>query len=55
MKNKKPDKQEDRRVRCMYCNKPIHINNLGRFTNNGFICGNSVCLMRLAHKKEEKE
>jgi len=52
MKDKKTDKQEDRRVRCMYCDKPIHISNLGGFTNNGFICGNSFCLMRLAHKND---
>ena len=35
----KTDKQKYRRIRCIYCDKPIHINNWAGVTKKGFICG----------------
>jgi len=54
-KSLKTDKQKDSRVRCAYCDKPIHIDNWAGITKKGFICGNSVCLMKLAQEMEERE
>ena len=51
MKNKTlKEKKNDKRIRCIYCNKPIHIDNFVGVCKKGFICGNSVCLMKLAQE-----
>ncbi|MHA2019029.1 MAG: hypothetical protein ACTSXY_12245 [Promethearchaeota archaeon] len=54
-KSLKIDKQKNKRVRCIYCDKPIHIDNFAGVCKKGFICGNSVCLMKLAQEMEDKE
>ena len=54
-KSLKTNKQKDKRVRCAYCDKPIHIDNFAGVAKKGFICGNSVCLMKLAQEMEDRE
>jgi hypothetical protein len=51
-KSLKTDKQKDRRIKCIYCDKPIHIDNFAGVCKKGFICGNSVCLMKLAQEQQ---
>lgn len=46
---------KDRRIKCIYCNKPIHIDNFAGIIKKGFLCGNSVCLMKLAQEMENKK
>jgi len=45
-------KEEDKIIKCMYCNNPIHIDNFAGFSFKGFVCGNSDCLMKLAQDIE---
>ena len=45
---------KDKRVRCVYCDKPIHSDNWAGATSKGLICGDSVCLMKLAQEMEEE-
>ena len=55
----KKDKKMTRRVRCHFCNKPIHISKFaGIFSVNGdsaLICNNFVCLVEYVEfRKKEK-
>ena len=42
--------KEEKRIRCCYCNNPIHVDNFAGITKKGFICGNISCLMELARE-----
>jgi len=48
-------KKDDKRVKCIYCKKPIHIDRLAGITSKGMICGNSFCLMKLAKEWKKRE
>ena len=43
----------DRRVKCIYCKKPIHIDNFAGVVKKGFICKDITCLMELAEELED--
>ena len=54
---KKPRKEttktaKGKRVLCIYCKKPIHIDAFAGVSKKGMFCNNSICLMELA--KESK-
>lgn len=46
---------KDKRIKCIYCNQPIHIDNFAGVTKKGMICGKIKCLMKLAKEMIEKE
>lgn len=54
MAKEKIDKK-DRRIRCIYCNQPIHIDNFAGITKKGMLCGKTECLMELAKEIQERE
>jgi hypothetical protein len=41
---------DDKRIKCIFCKEPIHIDNLGGMSKEGFFCKNMVCLMKLTKK-----
>ena len=45
--------QTDKRIKCIFCNKPIHIDNWAGVNKEGFFCGNTLCLMQLAQKVDD--
>lgn len=51
-------KQKDKKIRCMYCNRPITVYNFVAVCKNGFLCNSSVCLVqekKLEVKNKMKE
>lgn len=48
IKVKETKKQTDKRIKCIYCKKPIHIDNFAGMSKKGMICGDIVCLTKLA-------
>jgi hypothetical protein len=44
--------EEDKKVKCIYCNQDIHIDNWAGVNKKGMFCKNISCLMQLA--KEAK-
>ena len=46
---------ESKRIKCIYCKQPIHIDNLAGINKEGMICGEIECLMKLAKKMKKKE
>ena len=44
------------RVKCIYCNEPIHIDKFGGIKKEGLFCNNILCLIKLIeeNKKEIK-
>ncbi len=46
---------KDKRIKCIYCKKPIHIDNFAGITKEGMICGKTECLMELAKKMKKRE
>jgi len=40
----------DKRIKCIFCKKPIHIDNWAGVNKEGFFCNNIICLMKLAQK-----
>ncbi len=49
--------EEEKRVKCIYCKKPIHINKFAGVNKEGMFCNGFFCLIELSKKlnKEEKE
>lgn len=47
-----PDAHPER-VKCIYCGNPIHLSKFAGITKKGYVCSNSVCLMKLAQEIEE--
>ena len=39
---------EDRRIKCIYCKQPIHIDNFAGVNKKGMFCGKMECLIKLA-------
>ena len=39
---------EDKRIKCIFCKEPIHIDNWAGMNKEGFFCNNTFCLMKLA-------
>ena len=50
----KANKKQDKRIKCIYCNKPIHIDNWAGVTKKGFVCANSNCLLALSIELEDE-
>lgn len=48
------EKKKDRRIKCIYCKQPIHIDNFAGVTKKGMLCGKMECLMKLAKEMEDK-
>jgi len=48
-------KMKNKRVKCQFCKKDIHIDNWAGVNKKGFICGNITCLMKLAKEMELKD
>ena len=46
---------EDRKVKCIYCKQPIHIDRFGGIKQEGLFCNNTVCLCALIREQEVKE
>lgn len=45
-----------KKVKCIYCKQPIHIDNFIGINKEGLICGKLSCIVQLAKKlKQEKE
>lgn len=47
------NKLRDRRVRCIYCRAPIHIDNWAGIHRRGMFCQNTVCLTAMLKEGEE--
>ena len=47
------EKVKDRRVKCIYCNKPIHISKFGGMNKRGMFCNDTLCLIKLIRENEE--
>ena len=45
----------DKRIKCIYCKEPIHIDNWGGVGKEGFFCNNSLCLMKIAETTGSKK
>ena len=54
LKLRKSTKQKDKRIKCIYCNNPIHIDDWAGISKKGFICKNFFCLMQLAKEWKNK-
>lgn len=50
LKNKKPKK-----VRCIYCDKPIHISKFGGMNKKGMFCNRYFCMLKLIEDEEKEE
>ncbi len=46
---------EDRRIKCIYCKQPIHIDNFAGVNKKGMFCGKTECLIKLAKELEIKK
>ena len=56
--NKKMEKKEekqDRRVKCIYCNQPIHISKFAGISDKGMFCDNILCLIAFVREEEESK
>ena len=40
--------KQNKKIKCIYCNKPIHIGKLGGVSKSGWFCNDTFCLMKLA-------
>ncbi|GAH03862.1 unnamed protein product [marine sediment metagenome] len=49
---KKP-KKEGKRVKCIYCKKPIHIDKFGGIKKEGLFCNDFFCMLKLIREEEE--
>lgn len=47
--------EESKRIKCIYCKQPIHIDNFAGITKKGMLCGKMECLMELAKEMSDKE
>lgn len=45
----------DKRVKCIYCKQPIHIDHFGGIKKEGLFCDSPVCLSALLREQEEAE
>ena len=52
---KTPKKIKKEHIKCVGCGKPIHIDELGAITKEGFIHNNTVCLLQIFHQKVTKK
>ncbi len=48
-------KEEDKKVKCIYCKKPIHINKFAGVNKEGMFCNGVTCLIELSKKLNKKE
>ena len=47
--------KEEKRVKCIYCKKPIHIDRFAGITKDGMFCNGFPCLMELSKVIDNKE
>jgi len=45
-------KQKKRRVKCIYCHKPIHIDKFAGIQKKGLFCNDMLCLIKLIREDE---
>ena len=45
----------DRRVKCIYCKQPIHVDRFGGIKKEGLFCNSVPCLSDLIREQEEAE
>ena len=50
-----PETPKDRRVKCMYCNQPVHIDRLAAITKKGMICNDTFCLLKFVEEQEKEK
>ena len=47
--------EEEKRVKCIYCKKPIHIDKFAGVKKEGMFCNGIFCLIALAKEQKESE
>ncbi len=48
-------KEEDKRIKCIYCKKPILIDKFAGVNKEGIFCNGFFCLMELSKKLDKEE
>jgi len=46
---------KDKRIKCIYCEQPIHIDNFAGVNKKGMFCGKLDCLMKLSKELDANE
>jgi len=49
------DNKKEKKVKCVFCNQPIHIDDFVGIVKEGLICGKPACLAKLANMVKNKE
>lgn len=47
--------KEDKKIKCVYCKQPIHIDNFAGIIKKGMICGKPGCIIKLAKEMQKFE
>jgi len=45
--------KKQKRVRCIYCDKPIHIDKFGGIKRDGLFCNRLSCMLKLIEDDEK--
>lgn len=43
-------KIKSKRIICVYCKKPIHIDDFAGVSKDGWFCNNTLCLIKLTKR-----
>ena len=46
-------KNEEKRVKCIYCKQPIHVSKFGGIKKEGLFCNETLCIMQLIIEHED--
>ena len=52
---KEKELKKDKRIKCIYCGNPIHIDKFGGMNKKGMFCNSIFCLIKLIEETEKEK